>query len=449
MLNYCHRRIAHRLLKIVGLRGRILPLRSGRHKILDSPTNFHNELCTRIRNAKRRVSLAALYVGAEGKRRELELLKAIEDSSVGVKVLMDANRGTRPVNNSLSTCSAEAVDKVASQLHLYRIPGQLRQQLPTPLNEVAGVFHIKAYVTDDHLILSGANLSEEYLTDRQDRYISFRDPGLVDFYADMVDILTNSARPYHENVTNEKCEANTDMFHRLGQLMIPTENEIELVNSAASDERIDGEISAYAIPTFFAPRMILPFASDTQQLLSLLNVSADESCRVRLASAYLNPTLPLLRALNNQHQTTLLTAGPVSHSFGPKPGVKRRGDWVPKVFQSIAHDIQNQYKHFNFQWYERPGWTFHGKGLWILSPSGSLVAAMVGSGNYGHRSEILDVESNCILIFPNETSPLQEQLLEEWDRLCEHTTEGSVESSSTSPSTSIVRAGAPFIQQFF
>ena len=38
---------------------------------------------------------------------------------------------------------------------------------------------------DDELILSGANLSQEYFTDRQDRYLHIKGGGggLVDFYS--------------------------------------------------------------------------------------------------------------------------------------------------------------------------------------------------------------------------------------------------------------------------
>jgi CDP-diacylglycerol--glycerol-3-phosphate 3-phosphatidyltransferase len=35
-----------------------------------------------------------------------------------------------------------------------------------PLREIFGVHHVKAYVFDDTTILSGANLSEDYFTDR-------------------------------------------------------------------------------------------------------------------------------------------------------------------------------------------------------------------------------------------------------------------------------------------
>ena len=104
-------------------------------------------------------------------------------------------------------------------------------------------------------------------------------------------------------------------------------------------------------------------------------------------------------------------------------------------------------KNFPIQQYQRPGWTFHAKAVWILDENKSLVAAVVGSGNYGHRSEQRDLESNCILVFPHETSDLQESLLEEWDRLCVHA-EGVNAESEESPQPHI-KAMWPLIRSYF
>ena len=46
--------------------------------------------------------------------------------------------------------------------------------LPARFNEVVGVNHIKAFVFDDDVVMTGANLSESYFTSRQDRYVRFR-----------------------------------------------------------------------------------------------------------------------------------------------------------------------------------------------------------------------------------------------------------------------------------
>jgi len=42
-----------------------------------------------------------------------------------------------------------------------------RRVLPPRVNEVVGVSHIKAYVFDDDVLMSGANLSSDYFTIRQ------------------------------------------------------------------------------------------------------------------------------------------------------------------------------------------------------------------------------------------------------------------------------------------
>jgi CDP-diacylglycerol--glycerol-3-phosphate 3-phosphatidyltransferase len=210
-------------------------------------------------------------------------------------------------------------------------------------------------------------------------------------------------------------------------------------------DKDDSSIAAYAIPTFAHPKQSLPFPSDTEQLTNLLNVTAEEKCRVNLASAYLNPTPSLLSSLKRQsNECTLLTAGPLSHGFAPKPGVQRTGDFVPKFFMYQAQTLAQE-QHPRVLLYNRPGWTFHAKGLWVLSEEGNLVAAVVGSGNYGYRSERRDVESNLILVFPQETSPFQEELLEEWERFMEYATEPTFEE----PSEPQVRAIWPVIQSYF
>lgn len=63
------------------------------------------------------------------------------------------------------------------RITLYRTPDLtkgLEKILPSRLNEVIGVNHMKIYVFDDNVLMSGANLSSSYFTNRQDRYILLR-----------------------------------------------------------------------------------------------------------------------------------------------------------------------------------------------------------------------------------------------------------------------------------
>eukprot|EP00536_Pseudo-nitzschia_multiseries_P014137 jgi/Psemu1/291269/fgenesh1_pg.662_\ len=211
----------------------------------NTPQEFHETLCGMIRNAKRRVRIASLYIGPATSNKddceEAELLEAlseivnrnhrIEESNdesrrVSVKILLDENRALRPVpiihstdsdkdDSKTTTSSAEAVARAihgnvsigngkssSSSLHLFRVlpPTTIvgKNWLPNPVDEIAGVFHIKIYIVDDQLLLSGANLSREYFRDRMDRYLHLVDGanGLVDFYAELVEILCRHSNEY-------------------------------------------------------------------------------------------------------------------------------------------------------------------------------------------------------------------------------------------------------------
>lgn len=63
--------------------------------------------------------------------------------------------------------------------------------LPPRWNEVLSVYHMKSYIFDNNMIISGANLSHDYFTSRIDRYVLFEDcPELIQFYQDFFSILS-------------------------------------------------------------------------------------------------------------------------------------------------------------------------------------------------------------------------------------------------------------------
>jgi len=52
-------------------------------------------------------------------------------------------------------------------MNLLSLQGKSKAKLPARYKEGIAVSHIKAYVFDDTVILSGANLSNDYFTNRQ------------------------------------------------------------------------------------------------------------------------------------------------------------------------------------------------------------------------------------------------------------------------------------------
>lgn len=463
-----------------------------------APSDFHQRLIHLIRKAKHRVSLASLYVGpavdGTAYSREVQLLQALEDipSHVDVKVLMDANRGLRKVpikqGSSNETTTTSAAQAVATAIHLQDnhqvylcqiLPNPLDTLLPNPLNEVAGVFHIKAYIIDDTLILSGANLSEEYFTDRHDRYlqISKGGNGLVDFYANLIDILCQDASdrfdpssPPDPSVGKQKpIQPFWDNLHRL----LASGNQSPGVSQEEMLE--DPETVAICVPTFHHPQITPPkssdnnhqrLPSDVEVTLKVLEESPKDSI-VQLSSAYLNPSPIFLNALKRHQQVHFLTAGRLSHGFRPKEKAGNKGKaWIPTVFDHLQYQALWGEASQLWHW-QRKGWTFHAKGLWILhGPStkkeegnvdttkqAEVLAAIVGSSNFGRRSFERDVESNLILVFPSPESSLAIELQNEWELLKSHSQKvenpKQVLVDEAPPLPLHVRLCFPFIKSFF
>ena len=488
--------------------------------VVASPSDFHSHLCEKIRHAQDRVILASLYIGVGSRATHLhedrqqkiisslpfskedEFLESLRQAASNEKlkqmqIILDANRAMRKVSltnkrnsgqshdsatdDSISTNSADTLlyimkpfldrqqknntnTKSNNGLFLFPVNDQrLCTILPSPLDEVAGVFHIKAYIVDDELILSGANLSEEYFSNRLDRYMLFTNGGggLVNFYADLSDTLCKYAVNFdgqsslllstqHRNSTMKKQQLEsslTRLFVDETQTILPP----------------DSSPVAYAIPTFQMPtsflgRPFLQFQSDTDATrnLMLAAVDSDQNLSVRLSSAYLNLTTRLRSVLtmfgNNQRGGApyVLTAGAMSHGFAPKKNNKstKTNGLVESIKASIPQAFLTLVKEASQSiiacggkvlLYERPGWTFHAKGVWIdestitprpelIDDSASVVSTVIGSGNYGARSEDLDVESNCIIVFNDEsnaTKTIQQSVATEWNNMCKFSTESA------------------------
>ncbi|GMI33811.1 hypothetical protein TeGR_g5939 [Tetraparma gracilis] len=228
-----------------------------------NPSEFHEHLVSSISSATDRVTIGSLYVGpgslASSAPREDELLSALRAAcsrDVPVNVLLDRNRGLRPQQH---TSSAGAVHSAlsspqpsSSSLSLFSVPPPPVVPpfltLPSPLNEIGGVFHLKAYIADDSLLLTGANLSEEYFTDRIDRYFLFSDGagGLVDFYDDLIKSLAScpASSPYPPTLPPARRSAATS-----DALAASLSSLIARHPPPSGDDAT----VAYAVPTFQCP----------------------------------------------------------------------------------------------------------------------------------------------------------------------------------------------------
>lgn len=437
-----------------------------------SPSKFHRHLCDKIRNAQERIYLASLYIGPGASfqtSQEMEFLDALQFSSSNgkrVKILMDQNRGLRQVPYTKGTCtgnltsSAQAVAQAISNnpensLHLLQVLSPPYDSLlPNPLNEVAGVFHMKLYIIDDSLIISGANLSQEYFVDRQDRYLEICQGGngLVEFYVQLMDSLCHHSTKYYpkSKETENNALSKSKLVDQVDWLFQDTNPE------SANDLLRSKDTVAVCMPTFHAPKGFWPrpnkYFGDVDATLELLQEgSSEENASVQLSSAYLNPTAELLKACSRYQTVDLMTAGRLSHGFKPKStNTDNKGkDWIPTVFDHLTHDTANAAPANIYHW-ERPDWTFHSKGLWLSSDE-ILEAAIVGSSNFGGRSFVRDMESNLIMVFPTESNGISLGLQREWREMMNHSnlvdTKKQLESGPPLPIH--VQSLLPYIKSFF
>jgi CDP-diacylglycerol---glycerol-3-phosphate 3-phosphatidyltransferase len=421
---------------------------------LQTPHDFHTKLCQLITSAKRRVYLASLYIGPGANPlsspQEKALLKALQSTAATqVKILLDKNRALRAVpikkddanenkeKDNATISSAEACFRAIEGKILNRHPHSITTKndidsgvyllsvlpawqqllLSNPYNEVAGVFHLKCYIIDDDIILSGANLSEEYFCDRIDRYLWLTAPpintldgskadftnNLVEFYIKLVDTLCQYAEPYELAGTNTihhypARTSKNELLRSLENLLTvdasaAVEHTIDDSTGSALDDTSSSQIIAYSVPTFQSPHGFLrslhkKVPSDADIIANLITATSgsmtDEthSFQIRLASAYLNLTDQMIEKMGRCRTVCihLLTAGYNSHGF--KPNSKKLGNkgksWIPAVFDALGRQCVNTLQQTQLDsngigsdrstvlwYYQREGWTFHAKGMWF------------------------------------------------------------------------------------
>lgn len=162
-------------------------------KILTQPDQFYKFLMHCSEEAKTRVTLATLYFGVgsleEKMVKNLANNSSFKNKKLKINILVDHSRGSRSEVNSRTMLLPLLHMNELCHISLYHSPvlrGFLKKFLSSPLDELVGIQHMKIYIFDDVLIISGANLSNDYFTNRQDRYFVITDEKLSDFYCGLI-----------------------------------------------------------------------------------------------------------------------------------------------------------------------------------------------------------------------------------------------------------------------
>jgi len=160
----------------------------------------------------------------------------------------------------------------------------------------------------------------------------------------------------------------------------------------------------------------LKVRDDSEVTKKFLEAVMRNSLNLKFATGYFNPTDEYLETIvkDGHGDVDIVMAHPEANSFHNAP-FPLYG--VPFVYTNLAkkfYDLTMGGARIRMHEYQRPGWTFHCKGLWVYDKSLPF-ATMVGSPNFGYRSVEKDLEAQVTILTRNKK--LQSALHHEQSRL--------------------------------
>ncbi|QKX60914.1 uncharacterized protein TRUGW13939_08060 [Talaromyces rugulosus] len=430
--------------------------------ILESPSAFYETLKNKIRNAKRRVYLSTLYIGKTEHELIDTLNQALRDNpDLQVSVLTDCLRGTRETPNpSSASLLAQLVEEHGSDrveirmFHTPNLTGLRKKYVPRRINEGWGLQHMKLYGIDDEIIISGANLSNDYFTNRVDRYHVFASKQLAEYYSRIhhavcqlsFQVLPNSARLGGYDLVWPTSNGSSSPLDDPESFITHASSKLEtLIQPNRQEKRLpirdSDQTFVYPVAQFtplLKPDTSTEFPAVSSILRLLVSSPAFKDSRWLLTAGYFN-IHPALSALliqstsqvsaqpntTTKTQGTVLTASPWANGFYGSPGIS---GMLPaaythlsaKFLDRVAEAQRTNSIHLK-EWRrgtvgEPGGWTYHAKGLWITLPNEQYPSlTFVGSSNYTKRSYSLDLEVGALVVTSDEK--LKKRLGEETEWL--------------------------------
>lgn len=329
--------------------------------------------------------------------------------------------------------------------HTPNLTGTRKSILPKRINEGWGLQHMKLYAVDDEIIISGANLSNDYFTNRQDRYHVFKSKEITDYfyqiYRTVCDlsyrVIPSDKQP--SGFVLEWPESNAHpapLADPKGYIATATNALAPLLNPRRESPLLERETDTQVYPLLQLTPLLKPDTSTElpalTSILSKLGKPPLAGSKWTFTAGYFNMT-PEVRQLllnSNPASANVVAASPWANGFYGSKGVS---GLLPAGYTYLARrfldavsrsSLSNQIavKEWRRGTVNMPGgWTYHAKGIWITLPGEKNPSiSLVGSSNYTKRSYSLDLEANTLIVTKNPD--LQRRLGDEEQWLQEYAT---------------------------
>ncbi|CEF69300.1 CDP-diacylglycerol--glycerol-3-phosphate 3-phosphatidyltransferase, mitochondrial [Strongyloides ratti] len=401
------------------LRG--IQVKSTTIEIIHEPKQFYETLCRLAYDAQKRITLSTLYLGTGKLEREfvnkISSNKNFCDNKLKVNFLCDYLRGTRGEPTNSVSILKDLHSK--GNIYLYHTPdlrGLAKKALPERVNEIVGVQHMKFYVFDDDIIISGANLSHDYFTNRQDRYLLIKNcPQLAEYFDDLVQavgtcsfkVQADGNLKLDNNCLVHPFDGDIRDFKAMFNGRIETlQNKLEVLGELSSS---NGKTSIY--PLF---NMGTYGINDERNFLVNLFSEKDLNSQLTIASGYFNLTEQYIDLITNNKNrlVNVITASPKANGFFNARGLSSN---IPSLYVHVTKELfEKMNDNINIYEYFKKDWTFHGKGIWYSNKSDQMIT-VVGSSNFGERSCKRDLEAQLLLV--TSDNELKKKLCDEKDNL--------------------------------
>lgn len=325
--------------------------------------------------------------------------------------------------------------------HTPNLTGTRKKVLPKRINEGWGLQHMKLYGVDDELIMSGANLSDDYFTNRQDRYHVFKSKVITDYFSDVYQTvcdLSYRLRPSdkeeggfimewpRENVQPEPLIDPKGYIRAATKVLKPLTEPPTTVAQSVADTHV--------YPLVQLTPILKPDTSTELPVLTgilrILGTPEFAGSSWTFTAGYFNMTPEVRELLLRTRPTsaTVVAASPWANGFYGSKGIS---GMLPAAYTLLSRKFLDAVSRTGLsqqisvkEWRkgtvnEPGGWTYHAKGIWVTLPGDQNPSiSLIGSSNYTKRSYSLDLEANTLIVTRNPD--LQQRLAAEEKWLQEH-----------------------------
>ncbi|KAI5150073.1 CDP-diacylglycerol---glycerol-3-phosphate 3-phosphatidyltransferase [Enteropsectra breve] len=348
-------------------------------EVLASPESFYEFILHNLKNS-RIACMACLVIGADKLCRQiLEEIRNRIDSNKPTIFFVDYSRNAR--NNSLISCLKQM--NILSKVIF--VDMRTCRAFPDILNEFISVFHQKAYIFDDRVCISGANLDESYFIDRSDRYFAINSSALASTVYNSVFKGCHKMIDYNKNKILPNLHLDSLYPPGMAQPRLSMKDTHRQLSFLKNPSSFFGE----------EQKTIMLEFSEHNEVLVLEKLLGSTYSELAIASAYVNfprKHLNLLKKVDFK----LFTPSPSANTFN---NFNTLGNYITAIYAYSNYKTACLLPNCTLYEYCKPNESFHQKGLWILNDT--YAVTIIGSTNFNCRSNNFDKENNWIVASNN------------------------------------------------